>query len=66
MFMFKSVMNPLMACELALAAVDFTIEEVSPEFWGCETDKAYTRFTYWSAVKGWLEEFKIQYSHDAG
>ena len=40
----------------ALIHVNALMEEVGPEHWGSETDKAYSRFVYYEKVKQAMEK----------
>jgi hypothetical protein len=46
----------VIAKENGLNAVNLLLEEVSPQFWGSETDKAMARYNYYTQVKEQLEK----------
>lgn len=46
----------VIAKENALNTVKWLIEEVQPEFWGSEKDKAYARYVYYTQIKEELEK----------
>jgi len=45
----------VIAKDSAINTVNFLLEEVSPKFWGSETEKAMARYIYYTQVKEQLE-----------
>jgi hypothetical protein len=39
------------AVKCALLQTDALLDEVSPQWWGSETDKAYTRYKHYEQIK---------------
>jgi hypothetical protein len=51
-----SLTAEVIAKESAINTVNLLLEEVSPQFWGSETEKAMARYIYYTQVKEQLEQ----------